>query len=108
SRKLAQQKHFPAVDVLDSVSRVRDQVITAADREAANGLLKLEATYRGQEDLITVGAYKSGTDKALDRAIAFRPELLDLLRQQPDEGTAIDETGARVRDLAARYEKGTP
>jgi len=106
SRKLAQQKHFPAIDVLDSVSRVRDQVITPVDREAANGLLKLEATFRAQEDLITVGAYKSGTDKALDRAIAFRPELLDLLRQQPDEGTAIDETGARVRDLAARYEKG--
>lgn len=108
SRKLAQQKHFPAIDVLDSVSRVRDQVIAAPDRDAANNLLRLEATYRAQEDLITVGAYKTGTDKDLDRAIAFRPELLGVLRQQPEEGSTLEDTVARVRDLAARYEKGAP
>src|SRR5690606_342254 len=51
SRKLANQKHFPAIDVLDSVSRVRDQVTSREDLEAANAVLALEATYRAQEDL---------------------------------------------------------
>jgi flagellum-specific ATP synthase len=105
SRKLANAKHFPAIDVLDSVSRVRDQVIDPEDREAANLLLQLEATYRTQEDLITVGAYKSGTDAALDTAVAVRPELIELLRQRPEDGDRLEETAARVRALAAKVEQ---
>ncbi len=105
SRKLANAKHFPAIDVLDSVSRVRDQVIDPEDREAANLLLQLEATYRTQEDLITVGAYKSGTDAALDTAVAVRPELIELLRQRPEDGCRLEETAARVRALAAKVEQ---
>lgn len=102
SRKLAQQKHFPAIDVLDSVSRVRDQVTPREDLDAANALMALEATYRTQEDLITVGAYKTGTDKQLDTAIAVRPDLLRILRQRPDEGGTLPDTRHQVRQLAAR------
>lgn len=102
SRKLAQQKHFPAIDVLDSVSRVRDQVTPREDLDAANGLMALEATYRTQEDLITVGAYKTGTDKQLDTAIGIRPDLLRILRQRPDEGGTLNDTRQQVRQLAAR------
>ncbi len=102
SRKLAQQKHFPAIDVLDSVSRVRDQVTPREDLDAANALMALEATYRTQEDLITVGAYKTGTDKQLDTAIAVRPDLLRILRQRPEEGGALPDTRQQVRQLAAR------
>lgn len=102
SRTLANQKHFPAIDILDSVSRVRDQVTSREDLDASNALLSLEATYRAQEDLITVGAYKAGTDRQLDTAVAMRPDLLGIVRQRPDESNDLDTTRALVRDLAAR------
>ncbi len=102
SRKLANQKHFPAIDILDSVSRVRDQVTSRDDLDASNALLALEATYRAQEDLITVGAYKAGTDRQLDTAIAMRPDLLSIVRQRPDESNDIETTRALVRDLSGR------
>lgn len=102
SRKLANQKHFPAIDVLDSVSRVRDQITSREDLDAANRVLALEATYRNQEDLVAVGAYKTGTDRQLDTAIALRPQLLDLLRQRPDESTSLLDTTDLIRQIAAR------
>jgi FliI/YscN family ATPase len=102
SRRLANQKHFPAIDVLDSVSRVRDQIVAREDLEAANEVLALEATYRTQEDLVTVGAYKAGTDTQLDAAIAVRPDLLGILRQRPDESTTLEMTADRIRRTAAR------
>ncbi|MBL8984852.1 MAG: FliI/YscN family ATPase [Gemmatimonadetes bacterium] len=102
SRRLANQKHFPAIDALDSVSRVRDQVTAREDLDAANVLLALEATYRNQEDLITVGAYKPGTDRHLDTAVAIRPELLGILRQAPEDKGDLDATRFRVRELANR------
>lgn len=104
SRRLASGKHFPAIDVLDSVSRVRDDVITAEHREAADTILRLEAAYRSQEDLISVGAYKAGADPMVDTALALRPEILRLLRQRPDEAATMDETQARLLALAARAE----
>lgn len=101
SRRLANQKHFPAIDVLDSVSRVRDQVIGRDDLDAANQTLALEATYRTQEDLVTVGAYKPGTDRILDAAMAVRPDLLSVLRQRPEESSGMEETQMVVRRIAA-------
>ena len=106
SRKLANQKHFPAIDVLDSVSRVRDQVTPRADLDSANSLLALEATYRTQEDLITVGAYKAGTDARLDTAVQIRPDLLNILRQRPEENGDLAGTRALVRLLANRANQG--
>jgi FliI/YscN family ATPase len=102
SRRLAQAKQFPAIDVLDSVSRVRDQVISSEQLTAANNLLRLEATYRAQEDLIAVGAYKPGSDKQLDAAIALRPELLSFLGQRPGEAASLPESMARLQIMAAR------
>jgi FliI/YscN family ATPase len=106
SRKLAHAKHFPAIDLLQSVSRVRDQVISAGALDAANTLLELEATYRAQEDLITVGAYRAGTDPVLDTAIALRPELLALLRQRPEDRGGLNDAAAAIGALAARARPG--
>jgi FliI/YscN family ATPase len=102
SRRLANQKHFPAIDVLDSVSRVRDQIVARESLEAANIVLSLEATYRNQEDLVAVGAYKPGTDCQLDAALGIRGELLELLKQPPDESAPIETTAQRVAAIAAR------
>ncbi|HTS88771.1 MAG TPA: FliI/YscN family ATPase [Gemmatimonadales bacterium] len=104
SRKLAAQKHFPAIDVLDSVSRVRDAVITAEHLQAANTVLKLEAAWRSNEDLIAVGAYKSGADRHADAAIAMHEELLQFLRQRAEEGSTYEETRLRLAALANRAE----
>jgi len=102
ARRLAASKHFPAIDVLDSVSRVRDAVVDATHREAANALIRLEATYREHEDLIAVGAYQAGANRTVDAAIAIRPAMLDFLRQRPEDHSGYQTTRDAVVALATR------
>ncbi|MCA9762038.1 MAG: FliI/YscN family ATPase [Gemmatimonadetes bacterium] len=102
ARSLATAKHFPAIDVLESVSRVRDAVIDPGHRDAANVLVRLEAAYRAHEDLIAVGAYQRGANAAVDTAIAIRPALLDFLRQRPDTHGTFATSREAVVELAAR------
>jgi FliI/YscN family ATPase len=102
TRKLAAQKQFPAIDVLDSVSRVRDSVIAPDHLQAANTFLRLEAAWRTNEDLISVGAYKPGADRLADAAITLREELLQFLRQRAEDGSSFDETRLRLAALAQR------
>jgi len=104
SRRLASAKHFPAIDVLESVSRVRDAVSPPAVLEAADSFLKLEAAHRAHEDLIAVGAYKHGADPQVDAAIALRSRMLGFLRQAPADATGIEDTRARLTELRAASE----
>ena len=97
SRHLANIRHFPAVDVLGSVSRVRDSVITPEHRAASDAVLRLVAAYQASEDLITVGAYKLGTDRDVDTAIRFRDPIRAYLCQ--DSTDTCDMTGAVHRLL---------
>ena len=99
SRSLANARHFPAIDVLGSISRVRDEVISAAHREAADTLLKLEAVYRTHEDLIAVGAYKKGTDTEVDKAIHFRGAMHEFLRQKANEGASSKDVSDHLIGL---------
>ncbi len=100
ARRFASAKHFPAIDVLESVSRVRDAVITREHLEAANTFLRLEAAYRAQEDLIAVGAYKAGADRWVDTAIAMRPLTQAFLRQDAGDRSTPDVTRQRLLELA--------
>jgi flagellar biosynthesis/type III secretory pathway ATPase len=102
TRKLAGVRHFPAVDVLESVSRVRDDVIPPAHLETANAFLRLEAAYRSHEDLIAVGAYKAGADPLVDAAIALRPLTQAFLRQGAADHSSLDEVRSRLAELAGR------
>lgn len=102
TRRLAAAKHFPAIDVLESVSRVRDQVVTPDHLEAANAFLQLESAYRNHEDLIAVGAYKAGANRQVDAAIALREDALAFLRQRAEEHSTMDETRARLAALVVR------
>ncbi|HRP08756.1 MAG TPA: FliI/YscN family ATPase [Gemmatimonadales bacterium] len=109
TRRLAVAKHFPAIDVLESVSRVRDAVIDDEHRDAANTLVRLEAAYKAHEDLIAVGAYQKGANPVVDTAIALRPELLAFLQQRPEQHADLAATRAQVVALAGRaaaLEKG--
>jgi FliI/YscN family ATPase len=111
SRRLANAKHFPAVDALESVSRVRDQVVSREHLESANAFLRLEAAYRSHEDLIAVGAYKAGADPQVDAALALRPRMQAFLRQEAHDHSSPDEVRAQLAELAAlsaAHMKGDP
>lgn len=92
SRRLASSKHFPAIDVLESVSRVRDHVIPQAQLDASNLFLRMQAAYHAQEDLISVGAYRPGADPLVDTALALRPQIQSFLRQQAGDVCSLAET----------------
>lgn len=102
SRKLAQAGHYPAIDVLDSVSRVADSVTDAAHRTARRQVVRLLAKYRQIEELVQIGAYARGSDPEADVAIQFVGEINALLRQGPLEQTTPDEARAKMLDLAVR------
>jgi flagellum-specific ATP synthase len=100
ARHLANAKHFPAIDVLASVSRVRESVVSRAHLEAADTVLRLEAAYRAHEDLIVVGAYKNGADPIVDAAIALRAPIRSFLCQTADDHSSPEEVRARLLALA--------
>jgi FliI/YscN family ATPase len=104
TRRLAAQNHFPAIDVLDSKSRVKDLITNDVQKRAAGAMLRLEAAYREKEDLIMVGAYQKGSDLYVDAAIAYRHKVLEFLQQRPDETTHYGDTYAALAQIAEAIE----
>lgn len=107
SRKLATHNHYPAVDVLESVSRVMPAVALAGQMEAQARVREWLAAWRESEDLIQLGAYVSGTNPTVDEAIARMPEITRFLRQAGGEGTPLTETVERLIELATSDRAGT-
>ncbi|RMF33743.1 MAG: FliI/YscN family ATPase [Chlorobiota bacterium] len=101
TRKLAQQGHYPALDVLQSISRLMDDIVSPEHRRTATTLKQALALYAEAEDLIAVGAYQTGTNPQLDRAIAMRPALMDLLRQRNDDFTPMEKTLEMMQRVAS-------
>jgi flagellum-specific ATP synthase len=108
SRDLAAQGHYPAIDILHSVSRLSSAVASPEQRQAATRIRQALAAWRDSEDLIQLGAYVAGSNPILDASIRFRPELLDFLRQDHAITTPLPETLGRLADLAAKLEGGAP
>jgi len=104
SRKLASAGHFPAIDILHSTSRVRDQVVDSEHREAANVFSRAEAAFREKEDLIMVGAYQRGSDPNVESALENRDAMLGYLRQKPDEFTPAGTSRNRLVELAGKID----
>ena len=100
SRDLAAQNHYPAIDVLQSVSRVMPSVTSQEHRAAAGRLRDLMATYNKASDLINIGAYVAGSNPAIDRAIALMPSIIDFLRQGSFETTSYDQTLNMLQQIA--------
>ncbi len=92
SRDIATRGHYPAVDVLESVSRVKNDVITKEQKAAAAEILELMAVYRDSEDLINIGAYAQGSSPKVDRAIARIEAINQFLRQDMMERSSFEET----------------
>jgi flagellum-specific ATP synthase len=91
SRKLAQRAHFPAIDVLDSVSRVADDVCDKAHAESRRQVMRLLAACREVEDLVQIGAYAHGSNPETDIALEYRPRIMELLMQGRDEAYTFEE-----------------
>lgn len=100
SRRLAAAGHFPAIEVTESTSRVRDQIVSVDQREAANEVASLIDVYRRKEDLISVGAYKPGSDLELDTAVRMRSAFDEYLRQRPEEVSDFGQTREELLALA--------
>lgn len=103
SRKMAQQGHYPAIDVLQSLSRVMDRIVLTDHVKAAQNLRRKMAIYRESEDLINVGAYKKGTSLEIDEAIACNADLNRFLRQDLTSRTSFAEMVAELTAISLRY-----
>jgi flagellum-specific ATP synthase len=97
SRKLANAGHYPAIDVLASVSRVMSDVAEKSHRELARGGREILATYRDSADLVEVGAYASGSNPRVDRALRCIDPLNAFLKQDPDQRFSLEESLAGLR-----------
>lgn len=100
SRDLAARGHFPPIEVLGSISRVMRDIITSEHSDVAYAVQRLLATYRSQEDLISVGAYKQGTNPETDRAIQKIEAINKFLTQTTTELVSFDESIDRLVNLA--------
>jgi flagellum-specific ATP synthase len=101
SRALGAAGHYPAIDVLHSVSRLTTQIAAADQLEFLRKLRDALSTYQQAEDLIQLGAYVAGTNAKLDAVIRMRPELLRFLQQDSRDESKLTDTRAGLRQLAS-------
>ena len=100
SRKLASANHYPAIDVLASISRVQSAIVDKDHRNAAQRVRELMAKYQDVELLIKIGEYKKGADKVTDEAVAKADAINGFLRQGLQEKTSYADTIKRLIELA--------
>ncbi|GAB4128684.1 FliI/YscN family ATPase [Thermopirellula anaerolimosa] len=100
SRKLAGKGHFPAVDVTASLSRLMPDIVPQEHNRAAMKLRELLAAYRDHEDLISIGAYRRGSNPLVDAALTMREEVDGFLRQDMRDRAEYAQTVARLTQLA--------
>lgn len=101
SRSLASEGYWPAIDVLESLSRLQPHLVDATTAEAANRLRRELAEYRRHADLISIGAYRAGSNPALDRAIRLQEPARELLTQSSDAQFSLAQAQAALHQLVA-------
>ncbi|HUI06967.1 MAG TPA: FliI/YscN family ATPase [Verrucomicrobiae bacterium] len=104
TRELATQNHYPAIDVLESVSRLQRDLLTAEQLELAGQARENLAVYHRNRDLIHIGAYPAGSSPVIDEAIRLHEPLRGFLRQSADEGHAIGESWQLLTEAMKRKE----
>jgi flagellum-specific ATP synthase len=92
SRKLASRGHYPAIDVLESISRLMTEITPREHQQAAQLARELLSAYREHEDLISIGAYRRGSNRIVDLAIEMQAELTGYLRQRVDEPANVTKS----------------
>lgn len=104
ARELANEAHYPSIDVLGSVSRLMPQLVKESHARAATRLKQLVACYHNARDLVSIGAYVAGSDPQIDEALAALPRINAFLRQTPEEYTPFEETIVRLETLFSSRE----
>ncbi len=99
SRKLAHKNHYPAVDVLQSISRVMSSIVTKEHKKAANTLKNVLATYNESEELINIGAYKAGSNKDIDYAIEKIGAVNSFLMQDTETKFSFDDSVRLMEEI---------
>ena len=101
TRDLADQGHFPAIDVLKSISRLRNDISPREQIDAGRVILSRLAAYNRVEDMINIGAYAPGSNPEIDKAIESLPQIKEFLRQNITEQSPLDDSFAKLAELAA-------
>ncbi|REE94416.1 type III secretion system FliI/YscN family ATPase [Paenibacillus taihuensis] len=100
SRTLANKGHFPAIDVLASISRVMKEIVPEEQQDAANELKRLMSIYKDSEDLINIGAYQRGSNEKIDQSIEFFDIIQSFTKQKTTEKAGYEESKERlIRDF---------
>lgn len=105
SRKLAERGHYPAVDILQSISRLMPVVTTSEHRLAAQKLREIYAIYIDAEDLINIGAFSPGSNRHIDGALALIDRIRDFLIQPVRERTDFEETVKRLSEITESWDE---
>jgi flagellum-specific ATP synthase len=107
TRDLAMDNHYPAVDVLSSISRVMNDIIDTEHKQNAHRLKQILATYRKAEDLINIGAYVTGSNPKIDYAIEMFEKITHYLRQTIEETVNFEDSIAQL-DALFQHSTGIP
>jgi len=107
SRKLGAMGHYPAIDVLNSISRVASKLSSPVDKESSQRLREALALYQSSEDLINLGAHVAGSNPKLDTAIRTMPRIQEFLRQGADRAVDISETTMHLENLVLQLKLET-
>jgi flagellum-specific ATP synthase len=102
SRRLAGRGHYPAIDLLESISRLMPELVSPEQLAAAMTIRELIAVHRDHEDLISIGAYQHGSNPKVDAAIALMPEIDGFLRQQVNEESQWESSQQQLMQLGQR------
>ena len=99
SRRLAARGQYPAIDVNESISRLRTEVVDDEQRDQSQAILEMLADYRESEDMINIGAYVSGSNPRVDQAIAKIDSIKEFLKQDMRDSAPFQDTRARMLDV---------
>ena len=105
SRKLAERSHYPAVDILQSISRLMPAITSREHKHAAQRLKEIYAIYRDAEDLINIGAFSPGSNPRIDGAVALIDEIRDFLVQPVRDKTDFSETVQRLTSISQSWDR---
>jgi FliI/YscN family ATPase len=100
SRTLAQENHYPAIDVLQSVSRLFQTLSSPEHKDAAGIIRDAMFAYQQARDLINIGAYVAGSNPQIDRALRLQPHIQQFLRQRPEQPTPLQDSIAALMAIA--------
>ena len=104
-RELANKGHYPAVSLLDSISRVMPEVVDQKHKDAAQKVQRLVATYRQVEDLINIGAYVPGSNEQIDLAVKVYPMIEQFLKQDVYEAVGLDACRLGLIELVRQIDQ---